>query len=475
MARYVVRVKTPRSPEDAFAYMADLANFAEWDAGVLTAEPVDGNAVGPGAAFDVRVRSIGSPLTLRYQLVEFDPHHRLVAVAESERLTSRDVITVTPDEDGSIVTYDAELTLNGKLGLADPALGLSFDRIGDRATDGLIDVLQGERLDDGSPDGISGVLDAAIEFPVVTSFTRIGYLVRKQLQGWTELSSYDLTDRVIVLTGATSGLGRAAAHTFAEAGATLVLVGRTDTKNDKVVAELTAATGNPNISQVAADMGDLDQVRALAAEVRSRHDRLDVLIHNAGALSAAREEAPSGIEATVSSQVVGPFLLTSLLLDRLSEANDARVLTMSSGGMYTAGLTVSKLQMAAADYKGAEQYARAKRAQVTLNEMWAERFGDRDISFHALHPGWADTPGVDDALPGFSKIMGPLLRSPEQGADTLVWLAADDVPAEMSGEFWHDRVVRSIHKLPTTRATDTPERRLALWDWVVEASGTDPE
>jgi len=147
---------------------------------------------------------------------------------------------------------------------------------------------------------------------------------------------------------------------------------------------------------------------------------------------------------------------------------------MSSGGMYTAGLTVSKLQMAAADYKVAEQYARAKRAQVTLNEMWAERFGDRDISFHALHPGWADTPGVDDALPGFSKIMGPLLRSPEQGADTLVWLAADDVPAEMSGEFWHDRVVRSIHKLPTTRATDTPERRLALWDWVSEAAGVDP-
>ena len=97
--------------------------------------------------------------------------------------------------------------------------------------------------------------------------------------------------------------------------------------------------------------------------------------------------------------------------------------------MYSADLTVSGLQMTDADYRGTEQYARAKRAQVVLNEMWAERFGTLGIHFHAMHPGWASTPGVDASLPTFSKVMGPLLRSPEQGADTLVWLAADDDPA----------------------------------------------
>ncbi len=451
--------------------MADLTNFAVWDAGVLNATAVEGNSPGLDASFDVQVKAIGGPLTLRYIQTEYDAPHRFLAIARSERLTSRDEITVEPDGDGAIVTYDAELLLNGVLGLADPALGLGFDRIGDRATAGLIDALEGVRLDDNSPDGVSAVIDSALEVPIVPSFTRIGYLVRKQLEGWSSLGDYDLAGRVVVITGATSGLGRAAAERIAAAGATLVVVGRRAERNEGVVAELVAATGNQHITQVPADMGELDEVRALATRILDDHDRLDVVIHNAGALTAERTDASSGVEATVASQVLGPFLLTSLLLDRLSETDDSRVLTMSSGGMYTAGLTVSRLQMEAVEYKGAEQYARAKRAQVTLNEIWADRFGSRGIRFHALHPGWADTPGVDDALPGFSKIMGPLLRTPDEGADTLVWLAADDAALESNGGFWHDRVSRSIHKLPTTRRTDTADRRMALWEWVVEQSG----
>jgi NAD(P)-dependent dehydrogenase (short-subunit alcohol dehydrogenase family) len=127
------------------------------------------------------------------------------------------------------------------------------------------------------------------------------------------------------------------------------------------------------------------------------------------------------------------------------------------------------------DYRGAEQYARAKRAQVTLNELWAERLAGSGVVFHAVHPGWADTPGVEASLPTFRRIVGPFLRTPEQGADTLVWLAADDgAPLATSGRFWLDRRPRSIHKLPTTRHTDTPERRAQLWAWCLERSGLDP-
>lgn len=124
-----------------------------------------------------------------------------------------------------------------------------------------------------------------------------------------------------------------------------------------------------------------------------------------------------------------------------------------------------------ASYRGAEQYARAKRAQVTLNEMWAEREGAA-VRFHALHPGWADTPGVEESLPTFRKVVGPLLRTPLQGADTKVWLAADDgLPLETNGLFWLDRRPRPIHRLAATRRTDTPERRADLWRWVSEAAG----
>ncbi len=324
------------------------------------------------------------------------------------------------------------------------------------------------------PKNLRDVADGLIETPIITSFTRIGFSARKQLESWTSLDSYDMTGRVVVLTGATSGIGRAAAIQLARSDATLVVVGRDTGRNQTAVHEITEATGNRNITEVAADMGDYAQVRALAERVLADHDRLDVLVHNAGTLSGSRRAAPDGTEATVASQVVGPFLLTGLLLERLASGAPSRVLTTSSGGMYTAELTVSKLQMSERSYSGAQQYARAKRAQVTLNELWAERFGHFGIHFHAMHPGWADTPGVDASLPTFAKVMGPLLRTAEQGADTLVWLAADEAAVATNGRFWLDRRARPIHKLPNTRRSDTPAHREELWRWVVDTCGMEP-
>lgn len=315
------------------------------------------------------------------------------------------------------------------------------------------------------------VVDRIIEAPVFTSFTNVGYRLRRRLDGWTDLDSYDLTGRVIAITGPTSGLGLAATTQLARNGATLVLVARNEQKTNELAVRLTESTGNDAISSVIADMGDFDAVRTAAVEIAGRHGRLDALVHNAGSLFNDRRTTRDGMELTVAVQVVSPFLLTSLLLDTLRSTPGSRVLTMSSGGMYTAGLTVSRLEMDEASYRGAEQYARAKRAQVTLNEMWAEREGAA-VRFHALHPGWADTPGVEESLPTFRKVVGPLLRTPLQGADTKVWLAADDgLPLETNGLFWLDRRPRPIHRLAATRRTDTPERRAHLWRWVSEAAG----
>lgn len=311
------------------------------------------------------------------------------------------------------------------------------------------------------------VIDTVLEVPIVSSFSRIGYEVRSRTEDWQSLDTYSLAGKVVMITGATSGIGRAAAALLAQAGATLVITGRRAEKNQGVVKELMAQTGNHQISEVAADMGELDQVQDLARRVIREHERLDVLIHNAGALTNPRSTTTAGTEVTVASQVVGPFLLTRLLLERLQSTGGARVLTMSSGGMYGAALSVSNLEMSEASYNGTKQYAKAKRAQVTLNEMWAQRHPE--VAFHALHPGWVDTPGVDAAIPGFAKLMGPILRTPVQGADTLLWLACDDAALGTNGKFWHDRRERSIHKLKMTRESDTAEKRQALWDWVVMA------
>jgi dehydrogenase/reductase SDR family protein 12 len=322
---------------------------------------------------------------------------------------------------------------------------------------------------------LASVLDAALEIPVAPSFTKIGYEARRRLFHWRDLDRYDLTGRVVAITGATSGLGRAAAEQLAGNGATVVVLGRSASKAAAVVADLRSATGNDRIGAVIVDMSDLASVRSAATELLHRYDRLDALVHNAGALTQVRREAPDGTELTVASQVVGPFLLTGLLLERLVASKPARVITVSSGGMYTAALTVTELQMTEQTYNGSKQYALAKRAQVTLNELWAERFPDRAVVFQAMHPGWADTPGVAASLPMFRRVVGPLLRTPAQGADTIAWLVADDgEPRATTGQFWLDRRVRPIHRLRSTARSDTPTRRRELWDWVAATSGLCP-
>lgn len=316
---------------------------------------------------------------------------------------------------------------------------------------------------------VADVADTVIEAPVITSFSRIGYLLRKNLDGWRPLWDYDLRDKTIAITGPTSGLGEAAAEWFARLGANLVLIARDSEKVASLARRLTEQAGNERISQVIADLGDFESVRGAAAEISELHESVDALIHNAGALSSQRHTQSNGIEATVAVHVIGPFLMTGLLLGRLQ---GGRVITVSSGGMYVVPLTVKGLEMRADDFRGATQYALAKRAQVTLNEMWADRV--TTITFHAMHPGWADTPGVSGSLPGFRTLLGPVLRKPGEGADTMVWLAADDgEPASSSGSFWLDRRVRSIHKLARTRRSDTPERRERLWGWVADRAGWD--
>ena len=144
MARYVTKVRTARTPQKAFAYMADLRNFTEWDPGVKAVKQVEGSGGGLDAVFDVTVAGPVLDLTLRYVTEEHDTPRNLLVVARSLIFTSLDRITVEPDGTGSIVTYDADLRLNGPLRIGDLGLRLVFDRIGDRAAAGLRRVLGGQ-------------------------------------------------------------------------------------------------------------------------------------------------------------------------------------------------------------------------------------------------------------------------------------------------------------------------------------------
>jgi dehydrogenase/reductase SDR family protein 12 len=318
---------------------------------------------------------------------------------------------------------------------------------------------------------VADFVDGALEWSVVGSFTRFGSALRRRLDRWAPVDGRRLAGRVMVITGATSGLGYEAARTLAGLGASVEVVARDAGRAEATCAELRDATGNPHVGFVVADTGDLLAVRRAATELLHRHPAIHVLIHNAGSLDDVRQESPQGIELTVASQVVGPFLLTGLL-PALRAGAPARVLWVSSGGMYGEPLSVERLEMPADGYDGTTAYARAKRAQVTLAELWARRLSGDGIVVHSMHPGWADTPGLARSLPTFRRIVGPLLRSPADGADTLVWLAFDEgALLEQSGRFWHDRRPRPLHRLASTRRSDTPEERERLWDWAVLKSG----
>ncbi len=299
-----------------------------------------------------------------------------------------------------------------------------------------------------------------MEATVIPSFSRIGPLVRGPLFDWQPPTA-DLTDAVVVVTGSSTGIGREVATELAALGATVWVTSRSQDRAEAAAIEIGDAAGAGATIAHAVDMGELDQVRAFAARVRAESGHVDVLIHNAGALTEERFTTSAGIEATVAAHLVGPYLLTRELADAL--APDARVLFMSSGGMYTQGLTLQGLEMAPDTYRGAVAYARAKRAQVVLAELLAQEWSGR-VVVHATHPGWAATDGVSAGLPVFDKVMGPLLRSPAEAADTMVWLATADEPGRTSGDFWHDRERRSTHRLPSTR-TD-PSRRAALIPWL---------
>ena len=317
--------------------------------------------------------------------------------------------------------------------------------------------------------------DALLEASVIGSFSRIGISVRSRL-----LPEFGLdlrppsAGRVAVVTGATSGLGRAAATDLVRRGWMVHFLARDPARAARAQCQIAAAAGvDGRVSYGLADLDDLDSVRAFARGFLDSRDGLDVLIHAAGAIHQRYAVNRAGVELTVAGQVIAPFALTERLLPALLAAAPSRVITVSSGGMYAQRLDPLTLEMPPSGYRGVTAYARAKRAQVALSREWARRTDPADVAFHAMHPGWAATPGIAAALPGFSGVMRPILRSPDQGADTIVWLATASPGALGSGRFWHDRRPRPEYPLPWTRERD-PATARRLWECVAAAAEPGP-
>jgi len=325
---------------------------------------------------------------------------------------------------------------------------------------------------------IAKPIDDLLEVSVAGSFSRVGYVVRRYLEGWRDPSRLD--GKAIIVTGASSGIGQAAAVQLAALGANVWLVGRNPDRLRFASKAAESAGRGGRIHTAEVDVVNAPSVSAFVDRVASSHQELDALIHNAGALfhDYGRADDGTGVltERTLATHVLAPFRLSLLLAPLLRCAEQSVIVTVTSGGMYTQRFDPSLIEAGPVSYRGAVVYARAKRAQVVLSHEWARRWGGDGVASYAVNPGWVKTPGLAAGLPSFAKL-GPLLRTPAQGADTVVWLAADeprrnDALAPIDG-LWHDRRRRGEYYLPTTRRTSSESEQdgSALWDWCAKRTG----
>ena len=293
--------------------------------------------------------------------------------------------------------------------------------------------------------------------PGALGFTRFGYGLRQR--SWSALPKFS-EKRVALVTGATSGLGRVVAEQLAVLGARVILVGRSREKLETAVAEISQTTGSDSLDTELADLSLKAEVQDLASRLLRREGAIHILVNNAALLPLQRELTSEGLEIAFATDLLSPFVLTESLMPQLLGSAPARIINVLSGGMYLSGIDVDDLENEKGRYDGSRAYARAKRGLMILTEHWADKLSGTGVTVNAMHPGWADTPGVRRSLPGFHKLTRSVLRTPEQGADTIVWLAAATEAARHTGKFWLDREPHLSAIFPGTAGNEHQRKQL---------------
>jgi NAD(P)-dependent dehydrogenase (short-subunit alcohol dehydrogenase family) len=269
-----------------------------------------------------------------------------------------------------------------------------------------------------------------------------------------------VTGRTCVITGATSGIGRAAAESLAAKGARLVIVARDSERGARARHEIVSATGNQAVRAEICDLASQRQIRELADRLLATEGVLHVLVNNAGLTMARHTLTEDGREYTFAVNHLAPFLLTGLLLDRLVDSAPSRVVTVSSDAHHGAQIPFDNLD-GERGYSAWSVYGWTKLANVLFTRELARRTADTNVTATCLHPGVVAT-GFGRTAPMvislFQKVARPLLLDARRGADTLVWLASSpDVEGESGGYY-----VRRMLKEPSAAARDDATAR-RLW------------
>ncbi len=449
-------ITVERDIKDCFRYVADFRTVAEWDATALNAKKRTSGPIGLGSRFTVQCAVGPAKVTIEYEITEFYPWASVVLVGKSRFFEVRDVITFTESEALTHISYTAEFKYRLGISTFEHQLESGMRAMGSESLQGLKSALDSL----SSPPGISDCTARADRWvaPGVAMFSKWGY--RRSI-AQRNPNSHFLDGRHVVLTGANSGLGLATSVALAEAGADLTLVIRNPAKRDELLETLEAETGRSDITVEIADLSLMAEVNALADRLLAKNKAIDVLINNAGALFNDYALTSEGLEQSFALLLASPSLLTRKLHPLLEgHSTPSRVINVVSGGMYTEKLVCDRLIMTPPKYQGAQAYARAKRALTVLSELWAAQWQEDRIIVNAMHPGWADTPGVASALPTFRSITRRILRTSDEGADTIIWLARAKEAGEISGKLFLDREPRTAYLLAKTKESAAQRAQL---------------
>lgn len=269
------------------------------------------------------------------------------------------------------------------------------------------------------------------------------------------------TGKSYLITGANSGIGKQTALEIAKRGGKVHMVCRNPEYAETAKNEIISESGNDDVHVHILDMSQPKDVSSFTKTFTEKEGALDVLVNNAGCMVNKRELTEDGLEKNFATNALGTFMITKGLQEVLLKSSAPRVINVSSGGMLVQKLNMDDLQFEKMKpFDGTMAYAQNKRQQVIMTEKWAAE--NTTINYYAMHPGWADTPAVQNSMPDFHRRMEGKLRSIEEGADTIVWLAISDAALnQKSGLFWQDRVDVSTHlPLAWTRSNKGDEEKL---------------
>jgi NAD(P)-dependent dehydrogenase (short-subunit alcohol dehydrogenase family) len=278
-----------------------------------------------------------------------------------------------------------------------------------------------------------------------------------------------LSGKTVLITGANSGIGFEASVAIARLGAEVVMVARDRGRGEAALAAVRARSGSSNVSLLLCDFASLTAVRALAVAFAARHDRLDVLLNNAGSVSDHRRVTEDGVEHTFAANYLSHFLLTNLLLDLLKKSAPARVVNVSSIGHRQGDMDFGNLQFEHGGYAVMKAYGRSKLAQILFTRELSERVKGSGVIVNAIHPGAVGT-NIWSHAPWFARPILAIARlfmlSPVAGAEPVVRLAASaDVEGQTGGYYERFRLVE-----PSMLARD-PAVAKRLWEESAELAG----